>query len=352
MSAGERASAPGPGMRPVTRPMATPSATARRCRCHRRGCESSGAHQRSQRWSRMLSGEGNQSLSLRRIMSARRRVGAFRDSSVAASTPLPTPPGRARSPCVFSPPPSWPARPRCSRRPTLPEPRLAALAAALALASRLPRHALARALLVAAAAFAAGHGLAAWRAQARLADELPRRGKAATSRSRAWCPAFRRKAGAATRFLFDARAVLTAGARVPSRVSLTWYAGRDARTGAEIAAAGDPRRRALAPHGAAQAPARPRQSPRLRLRALGARPRHPGHRLRARRSRRGSDSRRTSPAGRRACTGCAATSAMPCARRWARRGSPACWWRSRSATRTPSPRRTGRRSGGPAWATS
>ena len=55
----------------------------------------------------------------------------------------------------------------------LPDPRVAALAAALALASRLPRGAPARALLVAASALVAACAYAAWRAEARLADELP-----------------------------------------------------------------------------------------------------------------------------------------------------------------------------------
>jgi competence protein ComEC len=114
----------------------------------------------------------------------------------------------------------------------LPEPRLALLAAALALASRLPRHALARALLVAAAAFAAGHGLAAWRAQARLADELPAAWEGRDIAIEGVVAGLPRDDGRGPRFLFDARAVLTAGARVPSRVSLTWYAGRDSQAGA------------------------------------------------------------------------------------------------------------------------
>ena len=82
----------GPGMRPVTRPMATPRATARRCRCQRRGCDSTGAHHWSQRCSRMLSGVGSLSLSLRRIMSARLRGGALGDSSVAAPSSDPVRP--------------------------------------------------------------------------------------------------------------------------------------------------------------------------------------------------------------------------------------------------------------------
>jgi competence protein ComEC len=116
----------------------------------------------------------------------------------------------------------------------LPEPRLAALAAVLALASRLPRQALARALLVAAAAFAAGHGLAAWRAQARLADELPAAWEGRDIAIEGVVSGLPQEGGRGNRFLLDARTVLTEGARVPSRVSLTWYAGRDARTGAEI----------------------------------------------------------------------------------------------------------------------
>jgi competence protein ComEC len=115
----------------------------------------------------------------------------------------------------------------------LPEPRLALLAAALALASGLPRHALARALLLAAAAFAAGHGLAAWRAQARLADELPAAWEGRDIAIEGVVSGLPQDGGRGPRFLFDARAVFTAGARVPSRVSLTWYAGRDAQSGAQ-----------------------------------------------------------------------------------------------------------------------
>jgi competence protein ComEC len=116
----------------------------------------------------------------------------------------------------------------------LPEPRLAALAVALALASRLPRHALARALLVAAAAFAAGHALAAWRAQARLADELPAAWEGRDVALEGVVSGLPQEGGRGTRFLLEPRAVLTAGARVPARVSLTWYAGREARTGAAV----------------------------------------------------------------------------------------------------------------------
>jgi len=105
---------------------------------------------------------------------------------------------------------------------------------ALALASRLPRQALARALLVAAAAFAAGHALAAWRAQARLADELPAAWEGRDIAIEGVVSGLAQEGAHGTRFLLDARTVSTAGARVPSRMSLTWYAGRDARAGAVL----------------------------------------------------------------------------------------------------------------------
>lgn len=117
----------------------------------------------------------------------------------------------------------------------LPDPRLAALAAALALASRLPRHAVARALLLAASAFVAGYGLAGWRAEARLADELPASWEGRDLAIEGVVSGLPQAGERGTRFLLDPRAVLTEGARVPSRLSLTWYAGREAATGAGIA---------------------------------------------------------------------------------------------------------------------
>ncbi|NJD87742.1 MAG: DUF4131 domain-containing protein, partial [Betaproteobacteria bacterium] len=109
----------------------------------------------------------------------------------------------------------------------LPEPRLAALAAALALASRLPRGAQARALFVAAAAFVAAFALAAWRAQARLADELPVSWEGRDIALEGVVAGLPQATERGVRFLFDPRVVLTEGARVPSRFSLTWYAGQD-----------------------------------------------------------------------------------------------------------------------------
>ena len=106
----------------------------------------------------------------------------------------------------------------------LPDHRLAALAAAFALASRLSRHALVRALLVAMAGFVAGHDLAAWRAQVRLADELPPPWEGRDIEMEGVVSGLPQAGERGTRFLFDARRVVTAGAVVPARVSVTWYA--------------------------------------------------------------------------------------------------------------------------------
>lgn len=114
----------------------------------------------------------------------------------------------------------------------LPDHRLAGLAAALALASRLPRNACARALLVAAAGVVAGHGLAAWRAHERLADELPRAWEGRDIVVEGVVSGLPQEGERGTRFLFDARGVATAGAVVPSRMSVTWYAQRPGVAGA------------------------------------------------------------------------------------------------------------------------
>jgi competence protein ComEC len=110
----------------------------------------------------------------------------------------------------------------------------------------------------------------------RLADELPQALEGRTSNCRR---GRRPAAGAGTRcaLVFDVEQAVPG---VPPRMSLAWYRGRDAEADESLARAGAGRR-ALALHGAPQAPARQPESPRLRLRGLAVRARHPRHRLRA-----------------------------------------------------------------------
>lgn len=105
----------------------------------------------------------------------------------------------------------------------LPDQRHLGLAAAAALASRLARHRLARALLVAGAGFVAGHDLAAWRAQERLADELPAAWEGRDIEAEGIVAGLPQPGERGTRFLFDPEGTTTPGARLPSRISLTWY---------------------------------------------------------------------------------------------------------------------------------
>jgi competence protein ComEC len=84
-------------------------------------------------------------------------------------------------------------------------------------------------VLVCAGGFASGYGYAAWRAQVRLADELPRRWEGADIAVVARVASLPQVADWGTRFLAQVEAVDTAGARVPHGVALTWYA--DAKGG-------------------------------------------------------------------------------------------------------------------------
>ncbi|MDH5264639.1 MAG: DNA internalization-related competence protein ComEC/Rec2, partial [Betaproteobacteria bacterium] len=115
----------------------------------------------------------------------------------------------------------------------LPDTRLAGLAGALLLATRLARHAAARAVLVAAAGFLAGHDLAAWRAQSRLADELPRGWEGRDIEVEGIVTGLPQAGERGTRFLFDPL-VVAPGAAVPSRVSLTWYGPRSEDAGGTV----------------------------------------------------------------------------------------------------------------------
>ncbi len=113
-------------------------------------------------------------------------------------------------------------------------PRVAALVAALALASRLLRGAPARALLVAASALVAACAYAAWRAEARLLDELPAAWEGRDIAIEGVVSGLPQANERGTRFLLDPRIVLTDGARVPSRVSVTWYARQAAGADSEV----------------------------------------------------------------------------------------------------------------------
>lgn len=117
----------------------------------------------------------------------------------------------------------------------LPEARTAGLAVAAILAARLARG-WSRALLVVAAGLVAGHDHAAWRAGLRMADELPPAWEGRDVALEAVVVDLPRVTDRGTRLLVEPRRVTTEGAMVPSRVSLTWYAGRDASPPPEVRA--------------------------------------------------------------------------------------------------------------------
>jgi competence protein ComEC len=119
----------------------------------------------------------------------------------------------------------------------LPAWRAAGLACALLLASFIARQRLARALLVVAAGIVAGHDLAAWRAGERLADELPAAWEGRDIEVEGIVSGLPQQGERGTRFLLDPVRVHTAGARVPSRMSVTWYAPRDGDSDAAVSPA-------------------------------------------------------------------------------------------------------------------
>lgn len=107
----------------------------------------------------------------------------------------------------------------------LPACRGTGLAAALLLAAQLGGRWV-RGPLLLAAGLAAGYDLAAWRAEERLADALPPAWEGHDIEVEGVVSGLPQPGERGTRFLFDADRVHTPGAVVPSRVSLTWYAGR------------------------------------------------------------------------------------------------------------------------------
>ena len=106
-----------------------------------------------------------------------------------------------------------------------PSPLLAGVAAMLA--TRLARTPMLRVVLVAVGGLAIGYGHAAWRAEVRLADELPRGWEGRDVAIVGRVASLPQVSERGTRFLFDVEEVRSAGAYVPRHVSLTWYA--DAR---------------------------------------------------------------------------------------------------------------------------
>jgi competence protein ComEC len=117
----------------------------------------------------------------------------------------------------------------------LPEPRIALAGVAALLALGLVRARTARCVLLVFAGALLGHGYAAWRAQERLADELPFAWEGADIAVVGIVADLPQVKERGTRFVFDVEQVTTPGAVVPERVSLMWYPER---------AAGD---RAMAP---------------------------------------------------------------------------------------------------------
>ncbi|MBK7661400.1 MAG: DNA internalization-related competence protein ComEC/Rec2 [Betaproteobacteria bacterium] len=114
---------------------------------------------------------------------------------------------------------------------SLPSPRIAGLALAAGLAFVLVRAPWGRLALLALAGVAAGVGLAAWRAEVRLDDELPRAWEGRDIAIEGVVSGLPQETDRGTRFLFDPASVATEGATVPSRLSLTVYAGRGAEPG-------------------------------------------------------------------------------------------------------------------------
>ena len=108
----------------------------------------------------------------------------------------------------------------------LPEPRPEwALGIAALLALRLvPGWPLPRVVLLLAAGFLLGHGLAASRAGERLADALPAAWEGRDIELVGLVASLPQSSARGLRFLFDVEVVRTPGANSPQRIALTWYA--------------------------------------------------------------------------------------------------------------------------------
>jgi len=112
----------------------------------------------------------------------------------------------------------------------LPAENLAGVALAFALASLLLRGG-PRLVAIAIAGLVAGHECAAWQARERLADALPQAWEGRDIAIDGIVSGLPQAGERGTRFLFDPLAAITPGARVPSRLALTWYAPRGAGEG-------------------------------------------------------------------------------------------------------------------------
>jgi competence protein ComEC len=94
-----------------------------------------------------------------------------------------------------------------------------------------------RAVLVLAGGVLLGHGYAAWRAEARLADALPPEWEGEDVAIVGVVDDLPRRTPDGVRFAFAVEGVAPAGARVPQRVSLAWQVGwPDAERGVEVPA--------------------------------------------------------------------------------------------------------------------
>jgi competence protein ComEC len=110
----------------------------------------------------------------------------------------------------------------------LPEIRFALLGCAplLALPLLAKRRRVLRWGLVFAAGVLVGYGHGAWRAQMRLADELPRPWEGRDIEMVGLVAGLPQPGEKGTRFLFEPESVLTPGARIPTLLALTWYPER------------------------------------------------------------------------------------------------------------------------------
>ncbi|HEY7786976.1 MAG TPA: ComEC/Rec2 family competence protein, partial [Casimicrobiaceae bacterium] len=104
-------------------------------------------------------------------------------------------------------------------------------AAALLVAARASRHRLLWASLTVVAACLFGFCYAAWRADTRLADALPAAWEETDLRVTGIVDELPQNSESGSRFAFALERVLTAGAIVPHRISLAWFAPRAARKG-------------------------------------------------------------------------------------------------------------------------
>lgn len=114
----------------------------------------------------------------------------------------------------------------CAKLPPYPLVLLGACTVAGVAASRLRMRA--AALLVAACAFGAGFGYAAWRAELRLADALPTSWEGRDVVVVGVIDDLPQAAERGTRFAFEVERTVTPYAIVPSRLSLAWYAAAPA----------------------------------------------------------------------------------------------------------------------------